>query len=88
MDFNHDLEAMQNRIKPELGEPFLEKTVIKEESSREKSRGKESIAYVFISTLVVAAGSYEFGSCVSQVYLFHFFHIMDYSSDQQSLTTL
>ncbi|KAI9118933.1 hypothetical protein K1719_009608 [Acacia pycnantha] len=50
----------------ELGEPFIEKTWISDEqSSKEKSRGKESITCIFISTLAVVVGSYEFGSCFS-----------------------
>ncbi|KAK4281113.1 hypothetical protein QN277_012645 [Acacia crassicarpa] len=57
---------MQSRTLAELGEPFIEKTWISDEqSSKEKSRGKESITCIFVSTLAVVVGSYEFGSCMS-----------------------
>ncbi|KAI9119047.1 hypothetical protein K1719_009722 [Acacia pycnantha] len=66
MDINDDVEAMRSRTRTELREPFLKKTWINdEESSKEKSTGKESIAYVFMSTLAVVVGSYELGSCVA-----------------------
>ena len=71
MDINHDMEAMQNRMRPELGEHLIEKRSINdEECFNEKRSGRESIAYVFISTLVVVVGSYAYGSCVSLVLYF------------------
>lgn len=67
MAINHDVENGQNSMRTELGEPFIEKTKINDQNAYQerKSRSKESIGFVFLSTLVAVFGSYEFGCCVS-----------------------
>ncbi|KAF7818265.1 sugar transporter ERD6-like 16 [Senna tora] len=66
MAINHDVDNEQSRMRAELWEPFIEKNKNKDEESHQerKSRRKESIAFVLLSTLVAVFGSYEFGSCV------------------------